>query len=214
MTLSEKELEALARFLLRVVRFGEQGEYALAGGFWTSCYVDLREPDQAKVTSGMGPELLSCLVGHLASRIPKDARDCVLVGVPRAGNVFARELSLVTGMPFAVLDKETGKVLEGSLRPGDRVVVVENVATTGRSLYGFILGLERMGLEPALVLACVDREQGQTASRLLLSGNGVKVPFTALVTLRQLLSEWEAAGNITSQQREDAVKAWPRNPRV
>lgn len=213
MTLSKKELETLARLLLPVVRFGEMGEFELAGGFYTSCYVDLREPSQARVSSGMGPELLSCLTAHLETRIPQDLRDCVLVGVPRAGNVLARELAKRTGMPLAVLEKESNRVLEGSLRSGDRVVIVENVATTGRSLYGFILRLQSLGLEPVLVLACVDREQGQTASRLL-SKNGVTVLFLALVTLQELLSEWERKGEITLQQQIDAVKVSPPRSRV
>ncbi|MDP3901167.1 MAG: hypothetical protein Q8Q38_02415 [bacterium] len=213
MTLTGQELKTLAQLLFSVVEFGEEGEFELAGGFGTTCYVDLREPGQAKVTSGMGAKLLSCLVEHLEARIPKDVRDCVLVGVPRAGNVFVRELAKLTGMPFAILEKESDEVLEGSLRPGDRVVVVENVATTGRSLYQFILRLQRLGVSPVLVLACVDREQGQTASRLL-SGNGVSVSFTAIVTLQELLEEWERVGKITAQQRLDAVRVSPFQSRV
>lgn len=54
----------------------------------------------------------------------------------------------------------TGKQVEGPLLSGDRVVIVEDVITTGGSAARAIEAVKREGAIPIGVLALVDREEG------------------------------------------------------
>jgi len=57
----------------------------------------------------------------------------------------------------------TGKQVEGPLRAGDRVVIVEDVITTGGSAAKAVEAVRREGATPVAVLALVDREEGGRA---------------------------------------------------
>lgn len=54
----------------------------------------------------------------------------------------------------------TGRQVEGPVEPGDRVVIVEDVITTGASASRAIEAVKREGVIPIGVLALVDREEG------------------------------------------------------
>lgn len=65
---------------------------------------------------------------------------------------------------FWVRDKAKGhgtrKVVEGNLKPGSRVVILDDVITTGGSSGKAIQEVKAMGCEVVAVLALVDRLQG------------------------------------------------------
>lgn len=65
---------------------------------------------------------------------------------------------------FWVRDKAklhgTRKVVEGNLQPGSRVVILDDVITTGGSSGKAIAEVKNLGCEAVLVLALVDRLQG------------------------------------------------------
>ena len=54
----------------------------------------------------------------------------------------------------------TRKVVEGKLKRGDRVVIVDDVATSGKSLMQAIEAVEAAGASVVLVLVIVDRQEG------------------------------------------------------
>jgi orotate phosphoribosyltransferase len=54
----------------------------------------------------------------------------------------------------------TRKIVEGKLAPGDRVVVVDDVATSGKSLMQAINAVQEAGATVELVLVIVDRQEG------------------------------------------------------
>ena len=54
----------------------------------------------------------------------------------------------------------TGKQVEGPVSPGDRVVVVEDVITTGQSATRAVEALRLFGATPVAILALVDRQEG------------------------------------------------------
>ena len=76
----------------------------------------------------------------------------------------------------------TGRLIEGPFRPGDRVVVVEDVITTGGSALRAIEAIRRAEGIVIGVLAVVDREEGGR-ERLAESG----VPVLALATAAEVL---------------------------
>lgn len=77
----------------------------------------------------------------------------------------------------------TGNRIEGPFQAGDKVVVVEDVITTGKSALQAIDAISDAGGIITGVLAVVDREDG---GRQAIAERGYDV--TALVTISQLLS--------------------------
>ena len=57
-------------------------------------------------------------------------------------------------------DHGTGRLIENDIPKGSRVVIFEDVVTTGGSTLEAIARAEEAGLEVAAVIAVVDREQG------------------------------------------------------
>lgn len=79
-----------------------------------------------------------------------------------------------------------GKQVEGPLASGDRVVIVEDVITTGGSAARAIEAVKREGAIPLGVLALVDREEGGRESLELLG-----------LTVRSLATAGEIVPHIT-----------------
>ncbi len=76
----------------------------------------------------------------------------------------------------------TGKLIEGPFQTGDKVVVVEDVITTGGSALKAVEAVRAAGGQILGVLALVDREEG---GREALEAAGLKV--ISLVTATDLL---------------------------
>jgi len=72
----------------------------------------------------------------------------------------------------------TKSVVEGQLKEGDRVVVVEDVITTGSSSLKAIAAVESLGCRITKVLAVVDREEG-ARENLREKGYQLEALFTA-----------------------------------
>lgn len=73
----------------------------------------------------------------------------------------------------------TGRLIEGPFRTGDRVVVIEDVITTGGSALRAVEAIRAAGGEVLGVLALVDREEG---GRDALEGAGLAVRSLALAS--------------------------------
>jgi orotate phosphoribosyltransferase len=70
----------------------------------------------------------------------------------------------------------TGKVIEGAFDPADRVVVIEDVITTGGSALRAVASVRTAGATVLGVLAVVDREEG---GREALEAAGLQVAALA-----------------------------------
>lgn len=75
----------------------------------------------------------------------------------------------------------TQQYLEGPVAQGERVAIVEDVATTGGSALTAIERAEEFGLEVDQVLVVVDRLEG---AREIIEGRGYR--FASLLTVRDL----------------------------
>jgi orotate phosphoribosyltransferase len=78
-------------------------------------------------------------------------------------------------------DHGTGKLVEGPFEPGDRVIVIEDVVTTGQSSLRAVQNLQEAGLKVEAVLAVVDREDGGAETF-----REARIPFAAICTLDEL----------------------------
>lgn len=153
------ELRAL--LLERSVRFGD---FTLASGKKSSYYIDAR----LTTMSGRG-QLLLGRVG-LATLVDWGWHPDVIGGLTMGADPVAYAIAHAATLAGQKLDafavrKEakahgTGKLIEGNFAPGLRVVVVEDVITTGESALRALRAVREAGGQVLGVLAVVDREEG------------------------------------------------------
>ena len=75
--------------------------------------------------------------------------------------------------------------MEGEVIKGERVLLLEDVVTTGGSVISAVDEIEQAGGRVVSILSVVDREEGGTDQV------SKKAPFKALVTAKDLLREAE-----------------------
>ena len=74
------------------------------------------------------------------------------------------------------------KHIEGDVRKGDRVLIVDDVITTGKSTIDAILKSKEEGLQVVRAIALIDRQECNGANDIENCG----IPFNALLTLKNL----------------------------
>jgi orotate phosphoribosyltransferase len=181
--MTDADRERLRRLLLeRSVRLGD---FTLASGQRSSYYIDCR-------LSTMSAEGM-VLIGRLAWQAIRDRgwRPKAVGGLTMGADPVACAIAAASWGTDLVVDafsvrKEakghgTGRVIEGNFSAGDRVVVVEDVITSGGSAQRAIAAVEDAGGVVLGVLALVDRGQG---GRGVLEGQGREV--VALTTSVEL----------------------------
>lgn len=109
-----------------------------------------------------------------------------LAGAELGGIPLVTAASLATGLPCVFVrnakkDYGTAKQLEGALHPGDRVILLEDVATTAGQALEAVSVLKSAGADVIAVIATIDRQE-DAAENMAKAG----VPFEALFTKRDL----------------------------
>ncbi|MCU0640940.1 MAG: orotate phosphoribosyltransferase [Candidatus Margulisbacteria bacterium] len=149
----EKELQRL----LRETGAVKTGEFTLSSGKKSDFYVDCR-----KVTlHPQGAKLIGKLVLEKIKGIKIDAVGGMTLGAdPIIGAVVT--LGDIPGFIVRKKAKEHGtkQRIEGLIQPGWRVLIVEDVATTGGSALEAIAAAEEAGAKVVKVISVVDREEG------------------------------------------------------
>jgi len=146
------------------------GEFTLASGAKSDFYVDARvttlDPRGACLIGQVGWELVKETSSKLGKHV--DAIGGLTMGAdPVALSIGIAAQRQDPSSPLQVFTvrksaKEHGqqKRIEGNFSPGDSVVVVEDVITTGGSTIQAIDAIEEAGGHVTFVLALVDREEG------------------------------------------------------
>lgn len=149
---------------LLAVRSARLGEFTLASGARSNLYIDAR-------MTAMSPEGLA-LVGPLglselsdAGWKPDSVGGLTLGADPVSYAIaYASALAKTPVRSFTVRKEAkthgTGKVIEGPFLPTDKVVVIEDVITTGGSALKAIDAIKSAGAQVIGVLSLVDREEG------------------------------------------------------
>jgi orotate phosphoribosyltransferase len=155
------------------VRFGE---FTLASGEKSDIYIDVKR-------AWTDPKHLDVLARALASRVGKVDR---LAGMELGAVPLVVATALRTGHPYVVLRKAakehgTRQPFEGDISPGLRVLLIEDVTTTGGSTLRSVEIVRAAGGVVDRVLVVVDREAG-AAARLAAAG----VRLEPLVTMSEL----------------------------
>src|SRR3989442_3779489 len=182
------ELEPLRQRLrdLLLARSVSRGDFTLASGRRSSFYIDARRTTM----SGEGFALIGALgLERLAAQgwAPQAVGGLTLGADPVAYAIATAARARGVALDAFTVRRQvkthgTGRRIEGCFAPGDPVVVVEDVITTGQSAQEAIAAIRGEGGTVLGVLAVVDRGEG---GRQTLETAGVAVD--ALVTASDLL---------------------------
>jgi orotate phosphoribosyltransferase len=164
--------EALGRDLVAAAVL--QGDFLLRSGARSSYYID-------KYLFTTQPALLQRIAAEFATRLPEGTQR--LAGTVLGAVPLVTALSLATGLPMVLVRAGkpkaygTARQIEGQLSLGERVVLVEDVLTTGGAALAAVEALRAAGATVVRALIVVDREEGGAAA---LGAQGV--PLEALFT--------------------------------
>jgi len=136
-----------------------EGEFVLRSGKRSTYYLD-------KYRFETVPELLEALGGRIATWVAELEPEATRLAAPELGAVaLAVAASLAGRLPFLIVRGEaksygTANRLEGAFSPGERVVLVEDVVTSGGAAADAVRALRQAGLECRTAICVIDREEG------------------------------------------------------
>ncbi len=191
--------EELCDILLRTgsLKFGT---FKLTSGILSPYYVDLRlipsDPEAFRRAIAFYRTIIEPTLTKKVQR---------LAGIPTAGIAYAAVLAFSLSKPFLYVRKESKehgreRRIEGLLRPGDKVLVLDDVVTTGKNIIEAVEAIRAEGgvVEDAAVL--LDRQQGGETN---LRKIGLKLhPFT---TIRRVADKLASLGTIDEAQRKEIL---------
>lgn len=149
--------EVLAEF--RASKALLEGHFLLSSGrhsaYYLQCARVLMDPDRAS-------RLAIALVGKLPRELRKEIGK--VVSPAMGGVIIGHEMGRALGVEAMFVERPTGtfELRRGfALNPGDKVLMVEDVVTTGLSSREAIKAIEQAGGEVVAAAALVDRSGGQ-----------------------------------------------------
>lgn len=155
------------------------GRFVLTSGALSDYYIDIKK-------ASTEPKILR----HIAEEMSEFTKGYdILAGMELGAVPLVVALSLETGIPYVIIRKEkrehgTGKQIEGGEVGGKRVLIVEDVTTSGGSVVKTIQILRDADAEVDKALCVVDRESG-TREQL----KKLEVEFIPLVTVSEILKD-------------------------
>jgi orotate phosphoribosyltransferase len=190
-TYAQQLLALLARLSFKL------GEFKLSSGATSDYYIDCRtttlHAEGGRLTGHAILELLE------ANNIDAEAVGGLTMGAdPIVSNVATASAWRATLRPdapllhgFLVRKAEkahgTGRRIEGFYRPGARVVIVDDVCTTGASTIAAIEAAKEAGMKIAAVVCIVEREEAN--GRPAVEGAAHGAPFLRLFTANDVRAE-------------------------
>jgi orotate phosphoribosyltransferase len=154
-----------------------RGEFTLRSGRKSNYYLD-------KYLFETQPDILAALGTMFAERIGPDVQR---IAGPELGAIsLAAAASMASGKPFVIVRNQkkgygSGKLIEGLIKPGDNVQIIEDVLTTGGQVLEAVKSLESAGAKVVGILGVLDRQEG---ARQNIESAGYK--FDALYTTSDL----------------------------
>lgn len=152
--------------MLKELKVVQTGEFILASGKKSNYFVNIKR-------ASTSPRVLREIGKAMAPYVG----DAKIAGMALGAVPLAVAVALETNQPFVMVRKEpkdhgTKELIEGEVTPGDKFVVVEDVATTGGSTLRVVNALRAKGANVIRAIVVVDREEGATQ---LLTEHGIEL---------------------------------------
>ena len=161
----------------------------LASGAKAPYYIDIK---RASLHRDVFPVLAGCLHAQLDAWVPLDAVAGVALGGCQLASIVSFYAAMMIGEPrldalFVRKERSTHgmmNIVEGSITNHPRVVLLEDVVTTGESSIKAVNALKDAGCNVQGVLAVVDNRNGKVEMNETLTDGA---PFRALFTFEQFV---------------------------
>ncbi|HEX5358515.1 MAG TPA: orotate phosphoribosyltransferase [Candidatus Nitrosotalea sp.] len=177
------------------------GNFKLSSGKDSAYYIDLRLvpsfPHQFR-------KMIKTVQNLISDTIGLDSFDYI-ASVPTSGLVIASALAMETVKPLIYIrqkpkDYGTGSLIEGKIPPGSRVVLVDDVGTTGHSLLNAIKALKEAKVVVDSAFVIINRLEG---ARENLEAEKVKLyEITDILAISNILH----TENILDDKTLDRIK--------
>jgi orotate phosphoribosyltransferase len=168
-----------------IIKFGD---FTLASSKKSSYYVDLRLVPSY-------PHEFRMMIKHLQNKISEEVGlesfDSI-VSVPTGGLVIASALAIETVKPLIYVrskpkDYGTSKSVEGKIHDGMKVLMIDDVATTGGSVVNAIKSLKEANIKVTDAYVIIDRMEG--AKEALEEQGVIMHPILDIIQITQALYE-------------------------
>ncbi|GAA3228987.1 orotate phosphoribosyltransferase [Nonomuraea helvata] len=151
-----------------------RGDFVLSSGARSTYYFD-------KYLFETKPTVMRRLAEFLGRRVPRDAMR--LAGPELGAVALTAVVSLETGLPFVIVRRKpksyaTASAIEGELHPGEKVLLIEDVVSSGGEALAAVERLRAADAHVIGVLAVIDRQAGGSEA---IAAAGL--PFDALFRL-------------------------------
>ncbi len=154
------------RKMLVDLKVVQKGEFILTSGRKSNYFVNIKR-------ASTNPAVLR----EIGKAVAPYVEDCKIAGMALGAVPLAVATALETGRPFVMVRKEpkdhgTKELIEGDVTPGDRFIIVEDVATTGGSTLRVVSALREKGANVTKAVVVVDREEG---AKEFLTEHGIEL---------------------------------------
>ena len=134
------------------------GDFTLRSGRKSRYYLD-------KYLFQTQPDILAALAERFAAKIKKLGDTDCLAGAELGGIPIVSATSIAANLPTVLIRNQkksygTAKQVEGKLEQGDRIVILEDIATTGGQVLEAAKSLADMGATITTIIAVIDRQEG------------------------------------------------------
>lgn len=179
--------------------------FQLASGNFSPFYINCR----ALISNAAAMDIITAFSHYISAA--KYLKFDVVAGGETAGIPFASYIAGRLSKPMVYIRKKPkgygmGSLIEGVLKEGDRVLLVEDLITDGKSKEGFINAIRAANAEISDTLVVFDRQQG--GDEFLKRMN---VQLHPLCTLKGAIADWSQAGLIPDDTKRE-IESYLENP--
>jgi orotate phosphoribosyltransferase len=133
-----------------------EGDFVLRSGKRSKYYLD-------KYLFETCPDILKALGEEFARYVTDDVT--LIAGAELGGVALAAATAMACGKNWVIIRNSkkgygTGKLIEGTLKSGDVVLLVEDIATTGGQVLEAAKVITEAGAKVKEIVAVIDRKQG------------------------------------------------------